>query len=121
MIDLTQLDKWRVKTPQVLDLYGSYGNSTCGVFEIRYAGNKRNELSVIAAVGNGWDHVSVSLKKRVPTYYEMKWVKNLFFKPDEVAVEFHVPTTDHVNLHDHCLHLWRPIDAPFPMPPQGFV
>ena len=88
---------------------------------MRYAGNKRNELSIIASTGAGWDHVSVSLPKRVPTYYEMKWVKQLFFKPDEVAVEYHVPTSDHVNVFDYCLHLWRPTDEPFPMPPMIFV
>lgn len=28
-----------------------------------------------------------------------------------------VPRTVHVNTHDHCLHLWKPVGVEIPLPP----
>ena len=79
------------------------------------------DLNVIASNGEGWDHLSVSRPLRTPSWAELEYVKRLFFKPDEVAMQLHVPTTDHVNVHPNCLHLWRPHDLQIPMPPKEFV
>jgi hypothetical protein len=38
----------------------------------------------------------------------MAFVKRLFFRDDETAMQLHVPASDHVNQHPYCLHLWRP-------------
>lgn len=65
-------------------------------------------LRVIVSAGQGWDHVSVSLPNRCPTWEEMDFVKNLFFKEDEVAMQLHVNGKTKINLHPYCLHLWRP-------------
>ena len=65
-------------------------------------------LRVVFSDGRGWDHVSVSLATRCPTWGEMEYVRRLFFKADETVMQLHVPTTDHINQHDFCLHLWRP-------------
>ena len=65
-------------------------------------------LKVIASNGGGWDHVSVSCQNRCPTWAEMDYVKNLFFKDDEVVIQLHVAKSDHINYHPYCLHLWRP-------------
>lgn len=79
------------------------------------------KLRIIAACSNGWDHISVSLEDRVPTYEEMKRVKELFFLPDEWAMELHAPAKDHINVHPHVLHLWRPLCTPIPIPPREMV
>lgn len=65
-------------------------------------------MRVIASAGQGWDHVSVSLPNRCPTWEEMDTIKNLFFKEDEVAMQLHINGKTKVNLHPYCLHLWRP-------------
>src|SRR5215831_17435432 len=65
-------------------------------------------LRVIASDGEGWDHVSVSLADRCPTWEEMCHVKELFFKTSEIAYQLHVPPDVYVNNHKFCLHLWRP-------------
>lgn len=65
-------------------------------------------LHIIASDGGGWDHVSVSLPTRCPTWDEMCWVKRLFFEPHEVVMQLHPAESDHINNHQHCLHLWRP-------------
>lgn len=78
-------------------------------------------LRVIASRGLGWDHVSVSLSNRTPTWDEMEFVKRLFFERDEVAMQLHVPPREHVNNHPYCLHLWRPQAGEIPRPPADMV
>lgn len=76
-----------------------------GAFAIPNGGLR---LRVIVSAGGGWDHVSVSLPTRCPTWEEMSYVKKLFFHPDETVMQLHVPEQQHINCHPHCLHLWRP-------------
>ena len=68
----------------------------------------------------GWEHVSVSIRRRCPNWTEMSFVKNLFWSEDECVVQFHPPRSEHVNNHPNCLHLWRHKDG-FPMPPSILV
>lgn len=68
-----------------------------------------------------WEHVSVSLSHRVPTYAEMCFVKEMFWGDDECVMQLHVPKSDHVNNHPYCLHLWRPVNQEIPRPPAEFV
>jgi hypothetical protein len=69
----------------------------------------------------GWEHVSVSCEHRTPNWYEMCWVKDLFWSEDECVVQYHPPRSAYVNVHPHCLHLWRPVDGVMPMPPSMLV
>jgi hypothetical protein len=100
-------------------MYGTIGDDKFGCFDIPYQNFK---LFVIASAEDGWDHVSVSLKHRVPNYYEMKYIAKLFFKSNEVAVQYYVPERDNVNISDTCLHWWRPhMPHIILMPPKGLV
>jgi hypothetical protein len=78
-------------------------------------------IRIIASVGAGWDHVSVSLARRTPTWDEMEMVKRTFFKDDETAIQFHVPPLAHINIHPNCLHIWRPHHIEIPLPPGWMV
>lgn len=69
----------------------------------------------------GWEHVSVSLADRCPTWDEMAWVKDLCWGPEECVVQFHPPRAEYVNHHPFCLHLWRPAAAELPRPPAHLV
>lgn len=91
-----------------------------GMFALRC--NKTGaDLKVVASWGCGWDHVSVSTKKRIPNWDEMEFVKRTFFRDDETAMQLHVPPSDHINCHPYCLHLWRPHDCGIPRPPAWMV
>jgi len=68
-----------------------------------------------------WNHVSVSLPNRCPTWTEMSFVKELFFEPNEVAMQLHVAEEDHVSNHDYCLHIWQPVGQVIPTPPSIMV
>lgn len=91
-----------------------------GAFQLRVPKHGR-VLRIIVGVGDGWDHVSVSLRDRCPTWDEMCAVKNLFFRDDEWVVQYHPAKADYVNLHHQTLHLWRPHDAELPKPPKIMV
>lgn len=78
-------------------------------------------LRVIASDGEGWEHVSVSLPNRCPTWDEMCKVKGLFWDDEDCVVQFHPPKRDYVNLHPYCLHLWRPVGVTIPLPDLALV
>ena len=62
----------------------------------------------IASDVAGWEHVSVSLKNRCPTWAEMCAVKAKFWDEEDCVVQYHPPRSELVNNHSFCLHLWRP-------------
>jgi hypothetical protein len=68
-----------------------------------------------------WDHVSVSLPDRCPTWDEMVFIKDMFFAQDETVLQFHPPAAQYVNRHPYTLHLWRPLLAVVPLPPEIMV
>lgn len=121
MRNLKELDKYRWVEAE-LDRYGVSGHSKQGVFVVpnphMNTNVKRDDaiLRVIADSGQGWDHVSVSLPDRCPTWDEMDYIKRLFFKDSESAMQLHVPNKDHINHHPFCLHLWRPMKGGIPRP-----
>ena len=82
---------------------------------------KGKSLVFVASFGGGWDHVSVSLANRCPTWDEMCEVKDIFFDEHETCVEYHPAKQDYVNVYPYCLHIWRPQDVELPKPPKIFV
>jgi hypothetical protein len=114
------VNQYRIDNDLIRAHYGNAGDGTCGVFEIPSHIDKRT-LCVIASCGDGWEHISVSRTNRVPNWYEMEQIKRLFFKEDETAMQLHVPSKDHISVHPHCLHLWKPIDADIPMPDPKMI
>lgn len=79
------------------------------------------DLLVIASTGLGWDHVSVSCKNRAPNQRELDHIFRLFFAPGETAVQYFLPRDEHINIHEYCLHLWRPQIGGFPKPQRRMV
>ena len=80
-----------------------------------------DRFCVICSNGRGWEHVSVSLTGRCPSWLEMQWIRGLFFNEEEWVIQFSPPKSEAVNYHPYCLHLWRPTDVEFPTPPSIFV
>lgn len=84
-------------------------NDRNGIFRIM--GPCKRLLTVIVSDGDGWDHASVSIydaRLTIPTWEEMCWVKDLVFRQDEEAFQYHPAIADYVNVHPGCLHIWRP-------------
>lgn len=96
-------ERYRVKLGQ-LKSDESDGNN--GVFIVKHPQMER-ALRTIASDGMGWEHVSVSLPNRTPTWPEMCFIKDMFWESIDMVVQFHPPKKEYVNCHPYCLHLWR--------------
>lgn len=92
------------------------GDRCNGVMVIKPKG-----LTITFSNGGGWQHVSVSRKRRMPTYEDMDWVKRAFWSAEATVMQLHVPAQEHINCHPYCLHLWRPTEAEIPRPPGWMV
>ena len=120
--DLGPLEIYRVtKGPMASDA----SNGRNGQFLLPRAG-----VLLLCQVSDGldWEHASVTvhrrkggLVKRTPSWDEMCFVKQAFWEPHELVVQYHPPESEYVNCHPYCLHLWLPYDFELPMPTQTFV
>lgn len=115
---LLEVETYRVKEGKFKST-ADYGNN--GMFIVPY--DRKTMLSCVISDQLGWDHVSVSVikKNRCATWEEMCYVKNMFFSPNELVIQFHPPAKDYINLHNWVLHMWRPHGIKIPMPPKVFV
>ena len=112
-----KLEEHRIAT----GAYSSRPGNPYGAFELQ--GPCGVPLRIIATDGvdTGWEHVSVSTKRRVPNWQEMCFVKDLFWAPEECAVQFHPPASNYINNYSVVLHMWRYTKQEFPMPPDVLV
>ncbi len=122
MKDLHTLDKYRL-TDYELAHYHCRGGGKNGAFKV-YVGGR--SFFVIASHGGGWDHVSVipcnRKRQSCPTWDEMCAIKDMFFEPEEVVVQYHPAKSQYINDHPYGLHLWRPNDGTvIPTPPPEYV
>lgn len=116
MRDLNELTRYKKWHPA-----GGWGDKDGGYYEVRSPLQTSQNLSIIASTGEGWDHVSVSLPRRIPTWIEMDYIRSLFFKDDEVVMQLHPEESKHINVMENCLHLWRPQKESIPLPPEWMV
>ena len=92
-----------------------------GFSAIIYMGNF--EGSVIDSWGAGWDHVSISPRRKsyTPSWSDMCRLKDIFFRDDEAVIQIHPPKDEYVNNMPNCLHLWRANDKEMVLPPSFMV
>ncbi len=103
-------NQYRIKYNHPLSSTDADGNNGCFLIE--------RSIFIIASDGGGWEHVSVSLKKRKenPSWDIMNRIKNMFWEEEDTVFQFHPPKSQYVNFHPYCLHLWRPIGKEIPLP-----
>ena len=84
---------------------------------------ERSGMKVIVSVGEydgrEWMHVSMSREDRLPSYNDMKHVKEIVIGNDRWAAQLFPPVENHVNIHPFCLHLWAPLTGSLPWPNFG--
>lgn len=81
-------------------------------------GGRYKDIAVMASIikledGHIWVHGSVSRRDRtIPTYEDMKMMKELVFGPERTAVQIFVPDKEHIDIGTklpnpiEVLHLW---------------
>lgn len=88
---------------------------------IKLGNSYAESAAVVWSFGAGWDHVSISFPRRCPTWEEMCLAKDVFFREDEVCVQYHPRKAEYVNMHRFCLHIWKPQGVELPIPPIWMV
>jgi hypothetical protein len=58
-----------------------------------------------------WMHVSCSRPNRLPSWEELRLVKDTFIGRDRKALQVLPPQAEYVNIHPHVLHLWSCLDG----------
>lgn len=113
-------DKYRTSHPMMPDT--EFGDSF-GYFEfqVESSGETMRIISSGIQPRGGWEHVSVSLWNRCPTWEEMSLVKSLFWDDGETVIQFHPPKSKHINFHQFCLHLWSMTGHAFELPPSNLI
>ena len=84
-------------------------------------GPKGTRLRIIGSIGEGWEHVSVSIEHRIPNWEEMCFVKDLFWEEEETVAQYHPRRSAYVNCHPHCLHLWKPMGMEYDLPGEHLI
>lgn len=79
--------------------------------------------TLIVSWDYGWEHVSVCpLKRKItPSWDDMCYIKDLFWREDEAVVQIHPEKAEYVNNMPNCLHLWKPAGKEMPLPPSILV
>jgi hypothetical protein len=115
-------EKYRITDTGSIFMRTTKDDGNNGVFVIPYNPTKAT-LYCIASDGMDWDHVSVSIVnvKRCPVWRELCYVKDLFWSKDDCVIQYHPPEKDYVNVHEYCLHLWKPQNIVIPQPPKIMV
>jgi hypothetical protein len=67
-----------------------------------------------------WLHVSCSRRDRLPSWDDMKFVKQVFIGEDKYAYQVFPPASQYVNIHPHCLHLYHCLEGS-PLPEFSFL
>ena len=106
------------KTPNLFIEAETKNDGMGGKYYDKYTGKW---LNFIFSYQMGWEHLSVSMPSRTPTWEQMCIMKDIFWNKNEACVEYHPREEDYVNNHKHCLHIWRPTNEPLPTPPSILV
>jgi hypothetical protein len=118
MKDLTYIENYRLKDKE-RKIYGCNGDNHNGIFKVFVSGKS---FYCIASNGGGWEHISITRgNSKMPTWEEMCAIKDIFFEAEEEVVQYHPRKSEYVNIHESCLHLWRPTTVDMPTPPKLFV
>lgn len=107
-----RLDWWMEYLPRVMP--AGWRQEEPGVFR------RRDGLLVLASAlveqdGKRWLHVSMSRKNQLPSWGDVRAVKDLFVGRDRYAYQVLPPPSHYVNFHPNVLHLWSCLDGE-PMP-----
>jgi hypothetical protein len=52
-------------------------------------------------------HISVAYPDRLPSWRDLREIKDAFFGPDKAAAQILPETSEYVNVHPFVLHLWE--------------
>lgn len=69
--------------------------------------------------GDEWVHASLAWRDQDPSYAELKILHESVFTTKRVAYQVFATAENHVNFHEHALHLWGRADGKDVLPQVG--
>lgn len=105
-------DWWREFMPHVLPFqwkYDAHSHASPGYL-------RRDGLFVIMSAtieedGKRWLHVSASRNGQLPSWSDLREMKDVFIGRDRYAYQVLPPPSHYVNFHPNVLHLWACLDG----------
>lgn len=74
---------------------------------MKFEQHEINDCIVLITKDDGKYHLSISNKKRLPTYNELKEARYRFLPDNVTMAQLFPPKAEFVNIHPNCLHLWE--------------
>lgn len=106
------------RTPNLTIIEEAENDGFCGRY---YDKNTGKWLTFIFSYQLGWEHLSVSMPSKTPSWDQMCIMKDIFWNEEETCIEYHPKKSDYINNHKHCLHIWKPTEEYLPTPPSIMV
>jgi hypothetical protein len=93
----------------------------CGLRMLMVSGECDGSIIVTQAGHEAveWIHASLAWTDRMPDYDELCMLKDAVFGPGRYAYQVFPPVSQHVNIHEHALHLWGRADGGAMLPEFG--
>ena len=111
---MREFEDVELKMERVIKLFPTNSNKSCirmGIFEFPLD-NGEATLLCAGLIREYWEHVFLDLRhsERCPTYEEMCYLKQYFFRKNEITLQIHPKQSEYVNACQHRLHLWRKVN-----------
>jgi len=69
--------------------------------------SRLRRLKVLESIDDGFHHISFSRNDRLPTWDEVKYIREKYADPEKFYVMVLPPKQYYVNSHQFCFHLWE--------------
>lgn len=107
---------------RVLKVYKDVADDKVSKLKLEVRSNKASDKCLVCMTCiDEWEHLSVSHKNKIPSWLCMEEMKEMFFKEDEEAFQFHPKMDNYVNNNEYTLHIWRRKDGKMEPPPSILV
>lgn len=107
---------------RVIKVYKNVDNGIVSKLKLEVRSYKASDKCLIQLTCvNGWEHLSVSHKNKIPSWLTMEEMKEMFFRDDEEAFQFHPKMDNYINNNEYTLHIWRRTDGKMETPPSILV
>lgn len=107
---------------RILKIYKNIETDKVSKLKVEVRSNKQSDKALVnATIINGWEHLGVSFKNKIPSWECMQEMKELFFYDDEECFQLHPKADNYVNNNEYTLHIWRPVEGMKQIPPSILV
>ena len=107
---------------RIIKVIKDTSNDIYSKLKVEIRSNKASDKCIVSMTCiDGWEHLSVSHKNKIPSWLTMEEMKELFFNDNEEAFQFHPKIDNYINNNEYTLHIWRRTNGEMCPPPSILV